>query len=87
MNGNEFIGATTLLYALSNPVGVIPIFLTLTQRLTAREPVKIIAVACLAVAGFLAAAALIGREILAFFNVGLDDFRIAGGLFALFIAF
>jgi multiple antibiotic resistance protein len=29
----------------------------------------------------------LAREILGFFNVGLDDFRIAGGLLALFIAF
>ena len=32
-------------------------------------------------------AALWGEPILAFFNVGLDDFRIAGGLLALVIAF
>jgi multiple antibiotic resistance protein len=30
---------------------------------------------------------LLGKEILKFFNVGLDDFRIAGGLLALIIAF
>jgi multiple antibiotic resistance protein len=29
----------------------------------------------------------LGKQILAFFNVGLDHFRIAGGLLALFIAF
>jgi multiple antibiotic resistance protein len=87
MHQNEFIGITTLLYALANPVGVVPIFLGLTRGLAARTPLKIIAVACLAVAAFLSAAALLGRDVLAFFNVGLDDFRIAGGLFALFIAF
>jgi len=32
-------------------------------------------------------AAMLGKQILTFFNVGLDDFRIAGGLLALFIAF
>lgn len=87
MHQNEFVGTTTLLYALSNPIGVIPIFLGLTRGLAARTAPKIIAVACLAVAAFLSAAALFGRDILAFFNVGLDDFRMAGGLFALFIAF
>lgn len=87
MHQNEFVGTTTLLYALANPIGVVPIFLGLTRGLTARTPRRIIAVACLAVAAFLSAAALFGRDILAFFNVGLDDFRIAGGLFALFIAF
>jgi multiple antibiotic resistance protein len=87
MHANEFVGTTTLLYALANPIGVIPIFLGLTGRLKGRTQFKIIAVACVAVAAFLSAAALFGRTILAVFNVGLDDFRIAGGLFALFIAF
>ena len=87
MHGNEFVGATTLLYALANPIGVVPIFLGLTHGLHGRTTIKTIAVACVAVAAFLSVSALFGRGILAFFNVGLDDFRIAGGLFALFIAF
>ena len=87
MHQNEFVGTTTLLYALANPIGVIPIFLSLTRGLTVGIRQKTIAVASLAVAAFLSASALFGSDILAFFNVGLDDFRIAGGLFALFIAF
>ena len=35
--------------------------------------------AALAVAGLLATTAVFGREILSFLNVGIDDFRIAGG--------
>ncbi|MCU6433545.1 NAAT family transporter [Undibacterium sp. Jales W-56] len=87
MHQNEFIGTTTLLYALANPIGVIPIFLSLTRGVMARARQKTIVIASLAVAAFLSASALFGRDILAFFYVGLDDFRIAGGLFALFIAF
>ena len=87
MHQNEFVGTTTLLYALANPIGVIPIFLGLTAGSMARARQKTIFIASLAVAAFLSASALFGRDILAFFYVGLDDFRIAGGLFALFIAF
>jgi multiple antibiotic resistance protein len=36
---------------------------------------------------FLCGSGILGRQILAFFNVGLDDFRIAGGLLAMVIAF
>jgi multiple antibiotic resistance protein len=39
-----------------------------------------------AVAVFFVGSALLGKQILNFFNVGLDDFRIAGGLLALMIA-
>jgi multiple antibiotic resistance protein len=48
---------------------------------------RIIALASTAVACLLITTAMFGRHILAFFSVGLDDFRIAGGLLALFIAF
>jgi multiple antibiotic resistance protein len=84
---NEFIGTTALLYALSNPIGVIPIFLGFTQRFKEIKTHRIIAIASVTVALFLISSALLGKEILSFFNVGLDEFRIAGGLLALFIAF
>lgn len=84
---NEFIGITALLYALSNPIGVIPIFLGLTQRFQGTKTHRIIIIASLTVAIFLISSVLLGKQILSFFNVGLDDFRIAGGLLALFIAF
>ena len=87
MNANEFIGITMLLYALANPVGVIPIFLDLTQNLERIRTPRIILIASAAVAGFLIISVILGKQILDFFNVGLDDFRIAGGLLVLFIAF
>ncbi len=87
MGASEFIGTTTLLYALANPVGVIPIFLSFTHRLKKVDPLRIILIASATVGGFLVFSALLGKQILSFFNVGLDDFRVAGGLLALFIAF
>jgi multiple antibiotic resistance protein len=86
MEINRFIGMATLLYALANPVGVIPIFLSLTEPLK-RYRTRLVAVAAVSVAGLLCLSALFGEQSLRFFNVGLDDFRIAGGLLALFIAF
>ncbi len=87
MAWNKFVGITMLLYALTNPIGVIPIFLGLTQRAQNIKAHRIIVLASIAVAVFLSGSVLLGKEILTFFNVGLDDFRIAGGLLALFIAF
>ena len=76
-----------LLYALTNPVGVIPIFLSLTEKSGSVNTHRIIVVASTAVAVFLVGSVALGKQILDFFNVGLNDFRIAGGLLALFIAF
>ena len=81
------IGTTMLLYGLINPIGVVPIYLSLVRRIPAERAHRIILVAALTVAALLAAAAAFGREILGFFNVGMDEFRIAGGLLTLVIAF
>lgn len=87
MGVNEFIGITMLLFALANPLEVIPIFLGFTQSKKDVKAIRIIIIASISVAAFLIISAFLGEHILAFFNVGLDDFRIAGGLLALFIAF
>lgn len=87
MDTNSFIGIAALLFSLSNPIGVIPIFLSLTRDLTTGQKTMVIVAAASAVAGLLILSVLTGRQLLGFFNVGLDDFRIAGGLLALFVAF
>lgn len=87
MDWNELVGITALLFALSNPIGVIPIFLGFTYHYKDIKTHRIIAIASITVAAFLVISVLSGEHILSFFNVGLDDFRIAGGLLALFIAF
>lgn len=83
---NQFIGIAMLLYALTNPVGAIPVFLVITRQAGSANIHRIIVLACTAVAVFFVGAAVLGKEILGFFNVGLNDFRIAGGLLALVIA-
>lgn len=87
MAWNKFVGITMLLYGLINPIGVIPIYLNLIRQTADVLAHRIIVLAAVAVAGLLIATTLFGRQILEFFNVGVDDFRIAGGLLALFIAF
>lgn len=87
MSAHEVIGTTLLLYGLINPIGVIPVYMSLVQRIPPDRAHRIVVVAAVAVACLLTTAAAFGREILGFFNVGLDDFRIAGGLLALVIAF
>ena len=87
MAWNKFVGITMLLYGLINPIGVIPIYMKLIRQTPDVQAHRIIALAATAVACLLITTAIFGRQILAFFSVGLDDFRIAGGLLALFVAF
>jgi small neutral amino acid transporter SnatA (MarC family) len=61
------IGTTMLLYGLINPVGVVPIYLSLVRRISPDRAHRIILVSAATVAGLPAAAAAFGREILEFF--------------------
>jgi multiple antibiotic resistance protein len=87
MGWHQFVGTTLLLYGLINPVGAVPIYSHLVRKTSSDRTHRILLIASVAVACLLIVAALCGEPILAFFNVGLDDFRIAGGLLALVIAF
>jgi multiple antibiotic resistance protein len=87
MAWNRFMGTTMLLYGLINPTGVIPIYMNLVRKADSARAHQIIVAAATAVVSLLIAAAIFGEQMLSLFNVGLDDFRIAGGLLALFIAF
>lgn len=83
----EFIGAVAFLYSVVNPVGVIPIFLNLSHTLERGAVSRIIYIASFSGALILVGSALAGDYILRFFNVSLDDFRIAGGMLVIYIAF
>ncbi len=87
MTLHELTGIIVFLYAVANPVGVAPIFLGFARKLTQPQTIKIVVIAALSVAILLTASVMLGEHILHFFNVSLDDFRIAGGLLVLFIAF
>ena len=81
--GLRFFGA---LFAIMNPLMVLPLFLALTDRFTAAEQRR----TALAVTGYAAimcaVIAAAGSSILAFFGVRIDDFRVAGGLVLAIIA-
>jgi multiple antibiotic resistance protein len=81
--GLRFFGA---LFAIMNPLMVLPLFLALTDRFSASEQRR----TALAVTGYAAIMCAVigvaGSSILAFFGVRLDDFRIAGGLVLAIIA-
>lgn len=75
--GLTFFGA---LFAIMNPLVNLPLFLSLTdgaapeeRRRTGMAVAFYSAVMCLAIA-------LVGPEILRFFGITVDDFRVAGGL-------
>lgn len=77
-----FIG----LFALVNPVGIIPVFISLTSYQTAAARNKTNLTASLSVAIILWSSLFLGDGILQVFGISIDSFRIAGGILVVTIA-
>ena len=81
------ISAFTTLFAILNPVGLIPIFLALTEKLSPAErrltALWAAGIACLILIFF----ALLGGAVIAQLGISLPAFRIAGGLMIFYTAF
>ena len=75
--GLRFFGA---LFAIMNPLMVLPLFLSLTDRFTPAEQRRTALAVTLYAAIMCAVIAVAGQRLLAFFGIGIDDFRLAGGL-------
>ncbi|MGL5758227.1 YchE family NAAT transporter [Plesiomonas sp.] len=77
-----FIG----LFALVNPVGILPAFISLTSHQSEQLRNKTNLTATLSVAIILWVALFLGQGILGVFGISLDSFRIAGGFLVISIA-
>lgn len=75
------------LVAAVNPVGIMPVFVSLTSHMTKEEKNKTALTANLAVAVILIVSLMAGQMLLDMFSISLDSFRVAGGLLLLSIAF
>ncbi|MGQ0286451.1 YchE family NAAT transporter [Pasteurellaceae bacterium 22721_9_1] len=77
-----FIG----LIALVNPIGVVPIFYTMTSDLTKEQQNRTAMVTCFSIVVILLVSFYFGNFILKSFSISIDSFRIAGGIIVVLIA-
>ncbi|MFC3022956.1 YchE family NAAT transporter [Vibrio zhugei] len=75
------------LLATVNPIGIMPIFVSLTSHMEHDERSKTARTANLSVAIILICSLLGGQFLLDMFSISLDAFRVAGGLLLISIAF
>ncbi|ANS84885.1 UPF0056 membrane protein [Vibrio scophthalmi] len=75
------------LVAAVNPIGIMPVFVSLTGHMTLEEKKKTALTANVAVVVILIVSLLAGQVLLDMFSISLDSFRVAGGLLLLSIAF
>ena len=74
------------IFAILNPLGTIPIYLSLMADRRPDEMHRTALKAAVAVAVILTLAVWVGDALLSFFGIGIPAFRIGGGLLVLFIA-
>lgn len=74
------------MFALVNPVGIIPVFISMTSYQTAVARNKTNLTANLSVAIILLTSLYLGDAILQLFGISIDSFRIAGGILVVTIA-
>ncbi len=82
-----FIHALVGVFVIVNPFGNVPLFISLTQKLTPVERKNAIVKSVVIATAILLVFALIGKVLFDMLNVTLDSLRIAGGLLLLAIAF
>ena len=74
------------LLALINPIGAIPFFISLTSQQTEAEKLKTIKTASIAVAIVVGLSALLGQQIIEFFNISVASLQVGGGLIMIMMA-
>lgn len=79
-NSEELVTSLVLLWAVIDPVGTVPVFISATRGRDARERFKIASVAASAAAGMLLLFIVVGEVLLQAMGVPLLAFQIAGGL-------
>jgi len=81
-----YVKIFTSLLAIVNPLGVIPVFVSLTRNSTEQERRNIARTTSITVAVILIAAALVGKLLLNFFGVSIDSFKVGGGILLLLMS-
>ena len=74
------------LFAIVDPVGIIPIIIAFTAGMTAQRRERVGRVASVSVLMILLVALLLGESILSFFAISIHSFRTAGGILILLMA-
>lgn len=86
MDISELVKAALALFAIVDPVGVIPLFLLATHGFTSAQSHSAARIAALTVMAVLALFTFVGEPMLSFFGIRLAAFSVAGGLLLLLLS-
>ena len=74
------IAAFTTMFIIIDPPGLAPVFIALTQGMTAAQRRAIAIRACVVSLGLMLVFLFLGEAVLSFIGISMDAFRIAGGI-------
>lgn len=86
MDISELVKAALALFAIVDPVGVIPLFLVATHGYSIAQSRSAARIAALTVLGVLTLFMFLGEPMLGFFGIRLAAFSVAGGLLLLLLS-
>ncbi len=82
----EYLKILVALIAILNPLGVVPIFISLTSGIRESEKRPIIKLVIFTVTIILLGSLFMGEIVLDFFGISMNSFRVAGGILILLMA-
>ena len=82
----EYIKIFTALLVVVNPIGAVPLFVTMVSNQSQQERRSIARLTAFSVAIVLVAACIFGESLLEFFGVSMASFRVGGGILVMLIA-
>jgi len=77
---DEYIKLLAGLLSVVDPIGAIPLFISLTEHRSSEERRRIACVCAMSVGAVLLVALAGGKFLLDFFGIGIPSFQIAGGI-------
>ena len=82
----EYIKIFIGLLAILNPLGVIPLFISMTADESAKQRSKTVDMVAIGVTIILLVSLFLGEHLLSFFGITIDSFRVGGGILVLLMA-
>jgi multiple antibiotic resistance protein len=83
---NEYIKIFTAMLVIVNPIGAVPLFVTMVSNQSQQQRRSIARLTAFSVAIVLVAACVAGESLLRFFGVSMAAFRVGGGILVMLIA-
>jgi multiple antibiotic resistance protein len=81
----DLVKSFIALLVLINPIGALPVFISLTANQSIKEKKRTIRIASLTVACLLIGTALVGNQVLGFFGIDIASFQVAGGVLIMIV--